>query len=85
MEPLSLMEKPDAIADVALDAARHGARVIVLRNTVADCLATQVAIEKAAGGDRSVLFVCNEAIAPHHSRYAGVDRASAHRAVHPAR
>ncbi|MDH5493888.1 MAG: CRISPR-associated endonuclease Cas3'', partial [Myxococcales bacterium] len=36
---------PDAIAAAAIDAAERGARVLILRNTVCDCVATQQALD----------------------------------------
>jgi CRISPR-associated endonuclease/helicase Cas3 len=65
-----------SIAQVALDAARSGACVLVIRNTVADCVATQEALEELASGrgDSALLFGCGEAFAPHHGRFARSDR-----------
>lgn len=81
---------PTAIATLALTAARGGARVLVVRNTVHDCVATQKAFEalvagtRAADGegglrldpqrDQDLLFTCAGVPAPHHSRYAREDR-----------
>lgn len=67
----------DALADDALDAALGGARVIVLRNTVRDALATQAAVERRAaarGVPTSLLFACEGLLCPHHGRYAPEDR-----------
>jgi CRISPR-associated endonuclease/helicase Cas3 len=64
---------PEQVAGEALTAARAGAKVLVIRNTVKDCLATQEAVEALAGGD-SVLFRCREVVAPHHGRFADRDR-----------
>jgi CRISPR-associated endonuclease/helicase Cas3 len=63
---------PDAIARMALDAAHKGARVLIIRNTVRDCVSTQRALE--ALGQRSLLFRARGITAPHHSRFAKVDR-----------
>ncbi len=65
-----------AVASKALQAARDGARVIVVRNTVADCVATQLALEDVARaqGLNHLLFNANDLFAPHHSRYAAPDR-----------
>ena len=69
------IDEPDAIVQEALAAARRGARVLILRNTVKDCVATQVALETAAGTvDRPLLFECDGKSAPHHARFARVDR-----------
>lgn len=64
--------EPEAIAAMALDAARRGAKVLVLRNTVRDCIATQLALERllAEEGNTGLLFRCLEEPAPHHARFA---------------
>ena len=68
--------QPDQVAESALEAASVGARVIVLRNTVRDCLETQSALEEEAGrsGREALLFHCHNRCAPHHSRFARDDR-----------
>jgi len=65
-----------AVASLALDAVRHGARVLVVRNTVRDCVATQVALEclAATGNLTASLFCVNGISAPHHARFARIDR-----------
>ena len=67
---------PSAVARTALDAAAQGAKVLVLRNTVKDCLATQVEMESAARerGAEELLFSVRGRAAPHHSRFARSDR-----------
>jgi CRISPR-associated endonuclease/helicase Cas3 len=70
---LPLAGAPEEIARRALEASRAGARVLVLRNTVRDCLATQEALERLAEGDLR-LFRCAGAIAPHHARFSRDDR-----------
>ncbi len=64
------------VARLAVSAAGNGARVVVIRNTVSDCIETQLAVEAAAGemGHEDILFRCGGCPAPHHSRYAKVDR-----------
>ena len=64
------------IAHLALSAATSGARVLIIRNTVRDCIATQLALEHLADTNSTVLFSANGVIAPHHSRFAGPDRKS---------
>ena len=73
-----------AVAELALDAARRGAKVLVVRNTVGHAVATQRALEELAGaGDTSpvsntgqaLLFGVNGIRAPHHGRFAAADRA----------
>ena len=60
----------------ALDAASRGARVLVIRNTVNDCIKTQKSIEKAAESleQNKMLFTLNGTPSPHHARYARSDR-----------
>lgn len=69
-------DEPVAIAGLALDAAASGAKILVIRNTVTDCLATQTALEAAAGerGLDGSLFSVGEVVAPHHSRFSRPDR-----------
>lgn len=70
------MSDPEAISRAALDAASRGARVIVLRNTVGDCVTTQRALEKLAdaSGQTALLFRCEGIPAPHHARFGKGDR-----------
>lgn len=70
------LEDTDAVAAAAVTAATAGAKVIVIKNTVADCVHTQRAVERAAmsGGSPNVLFNCASVIAPHHARFARLDR-----------
>jgi len=63
---------PEAVARQALDHARSGARVLVIRNLVDDCIATQRALEDLA--DDELLFGVDGIPAPHHSRFAPDDR-----------
>lgn len=74
---------PAAVAAVALDAARAGAKVLIVRNTVTDCLATQAATEvmARARGLEALLFTCAGKAAPHHSRYARRDRRALDHAI----
>jgi len=66
-------DAPDAVAQRALRHARNGARVLVIRNLVDDCIATQRALEDLTD-DRALLFGVNGPPAPHHSRFAPDDR-----------
>ncbi|MEQ8457573.1 MAG: CRISPR-associated helicase Cas3' [Sandaracinaceae bacterium] len=59
------------IARRACDAARRGAKVLVIRNTVRDCLETQRALEAVAP---ELSLRCGGVPVPHHSRYATPDR-----------
>ena len=63
------------VARRALDAARKGAKVLVVRNTVDYAVNTQLAIEELAGdADAALLFDVNGKTSPHHGRYAACDR-----------
>ena len=68
------LDTPDAIAGAALEAARRGARVLVVRNTVSGVVAVQRALEEAAGMADPVLFRVRGVVAPHHGRFAAPDR-----------
>lgn len=71
----SLADAPDGIVRRALAAARSGARILVLRNTVADAVATQVALEQQlAPEDRPLLFLVNGVHTLHHARFSKSDR-----------
>jgi CRISPR-associated endonuclease/helicase Cas3 len=75
VETRAWMSEPAVIARHALELARRGARVLVLRNTVGGAVETQRALEEEAGGcDGAALFTCSGVPAPHHSRYAREDR-----------
>lgn len=68
------MRDADQVAAIAADAARRGARVLVLRNTVRQAVATQHALEAQLGVDHPALFRCRGVAALHHGRYAFPDR-----------
>lgn len=73
IEPIA--EEPVRVAVLALEAAARGARVLVLRNTVGEALATQRALEEAAAAGReALLFRCTDLPAPYHARFAREDR-----------
>lgn len=78
-----LIDDTDAIAQQALTAAALGAQVLVLRNTVRACIATQLVVEQqaAARGQSSLLFRCEGVAAPHHSRFAKPDRERLDKAI----
>lgn len=67
-----LIADPEAIARAALDAARKGARVLVIRNTVDQVVAVQRAIEVLAPA--APLLSVNGIPCPHHGRFAAEDR-----------
>lgn len=74
VELASSMEDPAAVARRVLAAAQAGARVLVIRNTVAGCRSLQEALENRSGKDDDRLFRCASTPAPHHSRFAAPDR-----------
>jgi CRISPR-associated endonuclease/helicase Cas3 len=75
------MRDPSQVAALALTAADRGQRVLVLRNTVAQALATQRALEALAGNDHPALFRVAARPVLHHGRYARADRLLLDRAV----
>jgi len=80
VEPM--MEDASRVAGTALEAARRGARVLVIRNTVRGAVATQEALEAiAADDDRALLFSCAGKPAPHHSRFTREDRTELDHAI----
>jgi CRISPR-associated endonuclease/helicase Cas3 len=70
------MDEPQTISEQALASAAAGARILVLRNTVSGCIATQQSLEQAASalGRLDLLWTCDGVQAPHHSRFAKEDR-----------
>lgn len=74
MKARPAMQDFDQTAQLALQAARASAKTLVIRNTVRNAIATQQAIERAAGDDASMLFTCNGTPTLHHSRFAAPDR-----------
>ena len=81
MEALPAMQDFDQTARIALQVARAGAKTLVIRNTVRNAIATQQAIERAAGDDADALFACNGKRTLHHSRFAAPDRHMLDKAV----
>jgi CRISPR-associated endonuclease/helicase Cas3 len=59
-------------AQLALDAARHGARVLVVRNTVKAAVDTWQAVQQAGG--EQLLLPVHDGPALHHGRFAPEDR-----------
>lgn len=73
LEAVQAIAEPERIADLALSAARRGARVLVIRNTVGDAVATRLALEALAPGD-PVQFTLEGRPTLHHGRFAREDR-----------
>ncbi|GJD53526.1 hypothetical protein OPKNFCMD_6302 [Methylobacterium crusticola] len=72
VETAPLIAHPREIAARALRAARAGASVLVVRNTVADAVAVQQALEAEGAGD--LLFRVGGVATLHHGRFAAEDR-----------
>lgn len=69
----SCIGAPDAVAHIALDAARQGAKVLVVRNLHRDAVATADALFAIAPDDPA-LFRCKGVPTLHHGRFAREDR-----------
>lgn len=75
VETLSAMEAFAAVADRGLEAARAGAKVLIVRNTVSFAVRTQQALEeRAAPGEQHLLFGIDGVLTLHHGRFAVEDR-----------
>jgi len=70
----AIAESEDKIASFAIEQAKAGARVLIIRNLVKDCIKTQRALENKVQPDSDFLFNVNGIAAPHHSRFAPDDR-----------
>lgn len=68
------MRDAEQVAQRAAQAVQAGARVLILRNTVRQAVATQRALEDLLGPDHPALFRCKGVVALHHGRYAFPDR-----------
>lgn len=70
------IDNADVIAELVIHAAKQGAKVLVIRNTVPSALATFRAIESMAqnSGLQDALFNLNGIATVHHSRYSREDR-----------
>jgi CRISPR-associated endonuclease/helicase Cas3 len=78
----SAIDDPPRIARLALEAARQGARVLVLRNTVSGCLAVQDALEQQSGGQHLWRAGVDATVATvHHARFAREDREHLDRSI----
>lgn len=75
------MDDYAAVASDAVAAARCGASVLVVRNTVDAALRTQRAVEAAAGAASDLLLRAAGLATPHHGRYAASDRREIDRAI----
>ncbi len=68
-----IIDSPDKIASMAIAAAKLGAKVLVIRNTVPSAIDTLTAIEKSIP-DQAWLFTVNGIPTLHHSRFSRQDR-----------
>lgn len=77
------IDSADVIAELVIDAAKQGAKVLVIRNTVPSAVATFRAIESMArqNGLQDALFNLNGIATVHHSRYSREDRPLLDKAV----
>ncbi|MCY3991889.1 MAG: CRISPR-associated helicase Cas3' [Caldilineaceae bacterium] len=72
---LPAMEAYAAVAERGLEAARAGAKVLIVRNTVGFAVRTQQALEERAGpGEQHLLFGVDGVVTLHHGRFAAGDR-----------
>ena len=63
------------VAQRALHAARAGAKVLVVRNTVQYAIDTQQTMEATVAPDeRDLLYTCHDTLTLHHGRFAREDR-----------
>ncbi len=75
IEALPAMADFRQVAERALSAARAGAQVLIIRNTVGYAVETQQAVEAAAApGERQLQFVVNDLLTLHTGRFAPTDR-----------
>ena len=74
LQTLPLMRDAEAVAALAVQAVHAGARVLVLRNTVRQAVATQRALEQLLGTAHPALFRCQQVGTLHHGCFAFVDR-----------
>lgn len=73
VEPVVAMHSPDIIARMAISAASVGARVLVIRNTVAGAIAVMNEV-MGHGAGRDLIWRVNGRPAMHHSRFSSGDR-----------
>lgn len=73
VEPSHAIAEPEAVAALALAAANRGAKVLVVRNTVRDAVATARALHGLAP-DHPALFRLDGIATLHHGRFARSDR-----------
>lgn len=82
-QTIDIIEQPERIALHALNAARQGAKVLVIRNTVPAAVATLQALENlvVGRGAENYLFFVEGVSTLHHSRFSRQDRPLLDKAV----
>ncbi len=82
VEAISDVEDFTQVAQRTLHAARAGAKVLVVRNTVQYAIDTQQTVEAMISQDESdLLYACRSILTLHHGRFAGEDRLVLDKAV----
>jgi len=81
IKPEPCASQTGEIANLAVAYARKGAKVAILRNTVADAIRTQVEVERQSGLNAPYLFRCQGVVSLHHSRFSPEDRILLDRAI----
>ena len=81
MVPVELAGDDRAIAELAARHAIKGARILVIRNTVAACVGTRRALGTLLPTERVFTAGENRTHAPHHGRFAAQDRVLLDKAV----
>ncbi len=76
--------EPAAVGALAAEHCAAGAKVLVIRNTVALAQDTQVAIEQVMGATHPALFRCAGVVSLHHGRFTRTDRQLLDQAVETA-
>ena len=74
LDPQPIQSDAAAVANLAVEAARAGAAVLVVRNTVGRAVETARAVEDRVGLNSPLLFRANDVPTLHHGRFAGADR-----------
>ncbi|MBF0416144.1 MAG: CRISPR-associated helicase Cas3' [Magnetococcales bacterium] len=84
VERLPLADLPLEVVKHAVLAARTGARVLVIRNTVTWAVTTQLTLEQHFGADSALFWRCQDILALHHARFAAEDRKALDAAIEAA-
>lgn len=77
----SLLDEPERIARIAIEAAIGGAKVLIVRNTVSGAVAVQRALESIEHLTSPLLFTVAGQRTLHHGRFAREDRRALDRAA----